>query len=158
MQETDYRAQIEAHRKQWIDALRSGNYKQGGGYLHRQDKDAYCCLGVACKLAGTDAAPRTVKVTKQNPQTGRIDVVELVVTVFGSDDKNESVLPNDVMEWLGLLDNNPVIDFPNGAAPPEGTSVAELNDKGWSFDKIADAIEAYGFISYNDALKEPLNA
>ncbi len=34
---------------EWIEALRSGNYKQGFGQL-KNNKDEYCCLGVACEL------------------------------------------------------------------------------------------------------------
>lgn len=36
------------HRKEWAEALRSGDYKQGFGCLH--SGDSYCCLGVACDL------------------------------------------------------------------------------------------------------------
>ena len=36
------------HRKEWAEALRSGDYKQGFGCLH--SGDLYCCLGVACDL------------------------------------------------------------------------------------------------------------
>lgn len=34
--------------QKWIDALRSGKYRQTIGGL--QDEDGYCCLGVACKV------------------------------------------------------------------------------------------------------------
>lgn len=34
--------------KTWIKALRSGKYKQTRGIL--QDKNGFCCLGVACKV------------------------------------------------------------------------------------------------------------
>lgn len=34
--------------KKWINALRSGEYKQTGCFLERDD--AFCCLGVACKV------------------------------------------------------------------------------------------------------------
>jgi len=34
--------------RKWVDALRSGEYKQTTGSLH--DADGYCCLGVACKV------------------------------------------------------------------------------------------------------------
>ena len=34
----------------WIAALRSGNYKQGKGYLKKGD--CHCCLGVLCEVAG----------------------------------------------------------------------------------------------------------
>jgi hypothetical protein len=30
----------------WIDALRSGKYKQGKSELHNSDTNEYCCLGV----------------------------------------------------------------------------------------------------------------
>lgn len=36
--------------KKWADALRSGKYKQGQGYLHDEDEDTYCCLGVLHKI------------------------------------------------------------------------------------------------------------
>ena len=35
--------------KKWIDALRSGKYKQGRGQLVKGDR--YCCLGVLCDVA-----------------------------------------------------------------------------------------------------------
>jgi hypothetical protein len=33
----------------WIEALRSGEYRQGKGKL--QDEDTFCCLGVLCLAA-----------------------------------------------------------------------------------------------------------
>lgn len=42
--------------EKWINALRSGNYKQGKSYLYSYvsngitGEDRYCCLGVACTL------------------------------------------------------------------------------------------------------------
>jgi hypothetical protein len=39
-------AQIKA---KWLEALRSGKFKQGFGQL--QKDDAYCCLGVLCVAA-----------------------------------------------------------------------------------------------------------
>ncbi len=42
----------------WIEALRSGNYKQHRGSLVRYDDSgsvtSYCCLGVLCKSADID--------------------------------------------------------------------------------------------------------
>lgn len=38
-------------KKLWIDALRSGEYKQTKGILRREGgKGGYCCLGVLCDL------------------------------------------------------------------------------------------------------------
>ncbi len=39
-----------ATRQQWVDALRSGLYKQGKGRLCEQDR--YCCLGVLASIEG----------------------------------------------------------------------------------------------------------
>jgi hypothetical protein len=35
----------------WVEALRSGKYKQTTGKLHKQKTMQYCCLGVACRVA-----------------------------------------------------------------------------------------------------------
>lgn len=40
---------LTAAQQAWVDALRSGQYKQTTMTL--QDGDAFCCLGVACKVA-----------------------------------------------------------------------------------------------------------
>ena len=40
----------KSFKRKWVKALRSGNYKQGEGFL--QNRNAYCCLGVACIVAG----------------------------------------------------------------------------------------------------------
>lgn len=39
-------------KAKWVEALRSGEYKQCKGTLF--DGVAYCCLGVLCKVAGRD--------------------------------------------------------------------------------------------------------
>lgn len=36
-------------KKKWVEALRSGDYKQGRAML-RPSKDRYCCLGVLCEV------------------------------------------------------------------------------------------------------------
>lgn len=44
---------IELHKK-WIEALRSGEYKQGSGVYCKivDGEPRYCCLGVLAKVAG----------------------------------------------------------------------------------------------------------
>lgn len=37
-------------KRDWIEALRSGKYKQGTGRLHGAD-GSFCCLGVLCHVA-----------------------------------------------------------------------------------------------------------
>lgn len=35
-------------KQRWVEALRSGRYQQGRGYLRKDGK--YCCLGVLCDV------------------------------------------------------------------------------------------------------------
>ncbi len=57
-------------KKKWVDALRSGEYQQGKGYLMYRGgsnkKDEYCCLGVACVIAGIEPE----KLWKDDPDEG----------------------------------------------------------------------------------------
>jgi hypothetical protein len=40
-------------KKKWIEALRSGDYKQGRGWLRDHDGN-YCCLGVLMEVQDVD--------------------------------------------------------------------------------------------------------
>lgn len=37
-------------KTKWVEALRSGEYKQGRFLLYNEIENAYCCLGVLCKV------------------------------------------------------------------------------------------------------------
>lgn len=37
-------------KAKWLEALRSGKFKQGKHKIHDREKDLYCCIGVACRL------------------------------------------------------------------------------------------------------------
>jgi hypothetical protein len=37
-------------KKKWIEELRSEKYVQGQGQLYKPNENAYCCLGVLCKI------------------------------------------------------------------------------------------------------------
>lgn len=41
-------------KTKWVEALRSGEFRQTSGKLHDQETDSYCCLGVLCKVAGAE--------------------------------------------------------------------------------------------------------
>jgi hypothetical protein len=48
-------------KQKWIEALRSGQYKQGNAYLAQTDEDTtdayrHCCLGVLAECAGEPRA------------------------------------------------------------------------------------------------------
>ena len=45
-------------KQDWVEALRSGKYKQGRLALYKPCSEAYCCLGVLCKVAGKECYPK----------------------------------------------------------------------------------------------------
>jgi hypothetical protein len=111
-------------KAKWLAALRSGKYKQAVGALHTDD-NAFCCLGVLCDLHAQE--------------TGAVWDGEY--RYF----KRADIPPTLVCDWAGLEEANPIIhriDLPidtNEAA----LSVAEYNDRKYSFDQIADLIEQH---------------
>lgn len=105
--------------KKWVDALRSGEYEQGKEYLCKNDK--YCCLGVACAL--------------YQQSVGDLIVEEGDEETFYDD--RLDLLPNKVVEWLGLASDDGGMKLKN-----QRTSLVSMNDKGVSFAEIADVIES----------------
>jgi hypothetical protein len=81
--------QQKENRRKWIEALLSGEFKQGQNTLVRPlpDGEEHCCLGVACELAAREG----ITVKRGYRFTGYyVDY--------------ESHLPPAVQQWLGLAD------------------------------------------------------
>jgi hypothetical protein len=110
-------------RKKWVEALRSGQYKQGRKRLCCDG--AYCCLGVACDLYN--------KLNSENPLP--TSVMADGAIKYGD---NDSYLPTIVGESLGML------SYTGKYMRPEGSYgyLAKDNDCGSSFLQIADLIES----------------
>lgn len=72
-------------KTQWIDALRSGKYKQTYGELFRcRDGEVYhCCLGVAAKVWHPNTFPNIDSITKQLDEKLRVQFIRF----------------NDVLNW-----------------------------------------------------------
>lgn len=119
-----------AIKKLWIEALRSGEYKQTQGELRNQDNE-FCCLGVLCNLHA-QAHP---KIAKQ--QTSLYKYLN-----------HTGDLPDLVIKWA----------FESKKAKPEGvfreyddsafhggfiTLMALNDDLGYSFKQIANVIDRY---------------
>lgn len=102
--------------KAWLEAIRSGEYKQGSRVLCSDS--AYCCLGVLSKIQGRlkngkDGEENTgIVLSKENPLIEYLD--------------ENGRLPRGVKVWRSGEDFN---------------SLAVLNDKGFTFSEIADIIE-----------------
>lgn len=106
-------------KQMWIDALRSGEYKQGRESLQKNDR--FCCLGVLCDLA------------EKNKQPILKDSVD-GITFF---DGECEFLPKAVMRWAGFRNDDPKVWYDE-----RNTSLAIINDTHReSFLEIASLIE-----------------
>lgn len=108
-------------KAKWIEALRSGKYKQGRGRLQRDG--GFCCLGVLCDILGAKWEVR-----------GR----------DGWFANGEPHYPDDEIWSAAGLEGRtgilPALVF-FGPYNREHKSVAGLNDAGADFNFIADIIE-----------------
>lgn len=111
-------------KKQWLEALRSGEYKQGKEYLRNGDQ--YCCLGVLCDLHSKETG---------TPWSEVLDHDEQNVFRYES---SASIPQSKVIEWSGFDPNNVKIKYKNMSY-----NIMFLNDsRGLSFSQLADLIEA----------------
>lgn len=140
----------EEIKQEWVRRLRSGEYAQGQRYLRINDK--YCCLGVLCDMA-TEAG-----VVNGAPGSPLVNTV-CYVNVNDPWDFNSQMLPYAVTDWAGIESvnaKNPGVSISPELKPdndlglhpekmpefyPAHTSLAQLNDLGYSFSQIADVIE-----------------
>jgi len=111
---------IGPNQKRWLEALRSGEYRQVRGYLHTAN--GFCCLGVACTLF----KPEDIHAVQAHGYT--IETLRY--------EANVAVAPNFVIDALALYG-----DMGN-RGDGDGPSLAAHNDEGKSFADIADLIEA----------------
>jgi hypothetical protein len=110
----------EKYVKPWTDALRSGGYQQGRYYL-KSNTGKYCCLGVLCEVV---------------KQIDQLDVL------WERDNKGNNTfmemdgfLPQEIMEMTGIKTKDGVYSPAN--------SLSCLNDRGATFDSIANTIEQH---------------
>lgn len=95
----------------WLEALRSGKYKQGHERLYNSNDNSFCCLGVLCRV--------------QHPEDSleKIDMYAMPAEIY-------SEFAFDDADW----DLKCKVDG-------EMEILAELNDHGRTFLAIADIIE-----------------
>jgi hypothetical protein len=116
-----------AVKAKWLEALRSGEYEQTTGTLHRVTSYretlfsaakpvGWCCYGVLCDVA-TKAG---LSLSRKSDED--VEYFDGVV----------DYLPGSVVEWAGLSINDPEV---------QGRSLAHRNDNGAPFAEIADLIE-----------------
>jgi hypothetical protein len=102
-------------KQRWVDALRSGQYKQGKGFLHRGNK--FCCLGVLCD---TVDASRWTYVKSHDAWAYGEEYPSVATTEINFDILQEIMLDLQLHNYL-----------------------IKLNDWGHSFEEIATYIETH---------------
>ena len=120
-------------KAKWIEALRSGDYQQGGGRL-RGGNDQFCCLGVLCDIAanseGVDV--RVTQVELDQPCDCEMCEKGPDYLYNGCD----GYLPIEVVNWSGLGYVNPEVTVGG-----DRRTLSYLNDGGYTFGQIAELIE-----------------
>ena|SRR3990167_4598159 len=125
-------------KKKWIDALRSGKYKQGTDFLCT--KNGYCCLGIAILECGYGFTDDGYVINKNG----------YVIKKGGDIIYENKELPDFMQD---LLDLDRCGTIPN-LTTADGKSryynrdrntytLADLNDYGCTFNQIADVIEYF---------------
>ncbi len=109
-------------REAWVAALRSGKYAQGTGQMVQEDTPQFCCLGVACEIAGV---PR-----EEYKSRGSYIYYRTSETL--NHPSQYDTMRFRVVEDLALTDDQQL-------------TLANMNDRGETFSQIADAIEAGNF-------------
>lgn len=104
-------------KKRWVDALRSGKYKQCAGKLH--DGEGFCCIGVLADIQGCEWVQKDCCI---DPDLWCSSFNEALVPASGA-------IPYDDADLLGTKVRYTLID---------------MNDAGKSFDEIADYIDSLG--------------
>lgn len=120
--------------RQWIDALRSGEYVQAKGALAKDNYTRFCCLGVACEIATIERIPSV-----NGYASG---------TLMGSSFESTK-LPYELALKLDIFDDMTIqfktTYFDNLGFSNE-QSLVSLNDEyKFTFLQIADVLEWYYF-------------
>src|SRR5436309_3328868 len=121
---------MSSKRQAWLEALRSGEYKQGEGALKRLDSYScsivHCCLGVACEVVAPD------RFTVKPVQYEKYEFIgENYDDELGTVKVNlTGAPPDDVLKALGINHE-------------EMNDLIDMNDRQHrDFDYIANYVEA----------------
>lgn len=124
----------------WVNALRSGEYKQGNGKLNRDG--AFCCLGVLTDLA----AKENLVQWKAEPEYDWVNCVD-------DNESNFDFLTSSVIKWAELEQHvtrngdvtvkwDSSLEFYGYFGEDyESVELSDLNDDKIPFSVLADLIE-----------------
>ena len=114
-------------KTKWLNALRSGEYAQGSGVL-RDPEDKFCCLGVLTDLVIKDGEGSWQKSPNKHSYG--------TLTPDGRN-ADDCYLPDWVMAKTDIDSPYGEVRFSDGG----WARLASMNDKGATFEEIANVIE-----------------
>jgi hypothetical protein len=131
-------ADLNSNAQKWVDALRSGKYKQGQKALTviAGDEELDCCLGVACKVAIENGLELETHTEFKSIGFGA-EIVNKHLRFY--DHSSYGTLPTKVAIWLGLSTNDGTYTLPGNN---NSCVLTSDNDSGVPFDQIAATIES----------------
>lgn len=110
----------------WLDALESGKYTQGSGFLYSQS-GTFCVLGVLTDIY-----------IKNNPKYDHWSKIGEWHSMPGS--RTVCHLPDEIVTFMGFKSNLGKLNEPI----EDCWSLAHANDNGISFKQIAHFLRVYG--------------
>lgn len=143
----------------WTEALESGEYKQGEGYLRKRNPDGeetFCCLGVACEVAIKDGLDLTLDTAEMESE----DKDDPTFTAYRYNGRTAN-LPLEVREYFGMKEYSGAPDvFDPPYVDTYGLSYSILigwNDstiEGKTFPEIAAELRAHVVVIDEDNIPD----
>lgn len=115
-------------KAKWLAALRSGEYKQGRGYL-QNGKGEFCCLGVLCDLYRKETGNGVWKVYYKEK------TFQLGKSIY------PDFPPDAVINWAEFGDQTSSLRGIRVNIDGLTTTLDDHNDSKKTFSQIADAME-----------------
>lgn len=128
-------------KQRWIDALRSGEFRQTTARLQRIDPErgpGFCCLGVLCELYRRDTGQGRWEPYDDGMGYPKGEVQQFV----DAEEHEETSIPTRaVADWAGLDDPNPYHFMLFRGKHDTYSALTSANDNDETFETIAQMIE-----------------
>lgn len=126
MNNTETKFKLGPNQTKWLEALKSGEYKQGKRFLHRitksNNESSFCCLGVACDLFKEE-----LNINFQLRLNGH--------DLGGFYNDGGALPPQKIADHLGL--NNIL----GGSSLKDGNLLTKINDNSNDFNAVIKVLE-----------------
>lgn len=117
-------------KKKWVEALRSGKYQKGTGYLERHDISGTrlnCCLGVLCQVM---EIPSKVDGNSIRKGDGIVEFTFPTMYSVNLPERAEMEFSDAMLTRIGLTrnDQGTLINMNDGFSPYKMSSFGEIAD------------------------------